>query len=200
MKNIILFFLTLSLHSCSTKLQNPPSPQAPSFSKEEMMKKIVEYATPGQKHQALEPLIGKWRIESKFWTDPKEEPVIDKGYANHYWILDGRYIKEDYEGSWNGQPFKGYGLIGYDKIKKEYTSTWIDNFSTSIMNATGSFCNKSNKLTMNTINSCPVSGQTIKGKNITKIIDKNQHIFEMYSLGPDGKEFKTGEITYLRIK
>lgn len=204
MKNILLSLLVLSLNSCATNIEKLPGAQlttkAPIYSKEEMIEKIIEYSTPTKEHQALEPLIGKWRTESKFWTNTKEEPLIEKGYANNYWILDGRYIKEDYEGSWNGQAFKGYGLIAYDKIKKEYTSTWIDNLSTSIMNSTGNFCTKSNKLTMNTVNSCPVSGQIIKGKNVTKIIDNDKHIFEMYSLEPNGNKIKTAEIIYRRIK
>ena len=203
MKKILLTTLITLLCSCSSQEIKAPditTPQAPTFTKEEVMKKIEEYATPGNEHQALSPLVGKWKIESKFWMEAGKEPIYDKGYANNYWVLDGRYIKEDYEGNWDGKPYKGYGFLGYDKVKKEYTSTWIDNFSTTIMTSKGSFCTKSNKLTMKTISSCPVSGHSLEGKNITRIIDNDNHILEMHNPGPDGKLMKTGELKYTRIK
>ena len=37
-------------------------------------------------------------------------------------------------------------------------------------------------------------------RNVTRVIDSNKHMFEMYEHGPDGKEFKTLEVTYLRKK
>ena len=83
---------------------------------------------------------------------------------------------------------------------REYTSNWIDNFSTGIMNASGSFCTKSNKLTMKTTNSCPVSGASIEGENITRIIDNDNHVFEMYSPGSDGEMMKIGELSFTRAK
>ena len=201
-KTLLIILTTLLLCSCSSKDIEAPevtTPQAPTFSKDQIMKKIIEYATPGNEHLALTPLIGKWKVESKSWMETSAEPVIDKGYANHYWVLDGRYIKQDYEGTWDGKPYKGYGFLGYDKIKKEYTSTWIDSFSTTIMNSKGSFCTKSNKLTMKTLSSCPVSGHTLEGKNITRIIDNNTHIFEVHNPNITGEMTKILEITYTRI-
>src|SRR5262245_53619246 len=48
---------------------------------EEMMKKAEAACTPGAAHQSLEPLVGDWKAEVKFWMTPDAPPTITKGTA-----------------------------------------------------------------------------------------------------------------------
>ena len=44
----------------------------------------------------------------------------------------------------------------------------------------------------------PMSGQTKRFKSVLRIVNKNKHVFDVYGTTPDGKEFKSAEVTYTR--
>jgi len=98
-----------------------------------MMEMMEKLGTPGEMHKKLEPFIGKFDVEAKFWMGPGVEPMSTKGVSTYEWILGGRYVAQHYEGDFMGQTFTGMGLYGYDNYNKEYVSTWIDSMSTTLM-------------------------------------------------------------------
>jgi len=182
-------------------MENPKeSENAPKLTDKQIMDAMTEAATPGVEHAALKPLVGHFSTTSKFWYDTRTPPEIIKGDARHYWILGNRYIREDFASTWQNKPYKGIGHIGYDKTKKKYFSLWMDTSSTGMMSSEGSYDSSSKTFTFNTIYTCPVEGIDKVGKTVTKIIDKNNHTFEMYDLRKDGAEVKMMEIEYKRKK
>ncbi|RIL10506.1 MAG: hypothetical protein DCC75_04210 [Proteobacteria bacterium] len=178
------------------KVQPPAMPQ---MTEQEMMEKFKEASTPGTEHAALKPLVGKWKTEAKWWKEPGKTPEVTKGSANHQWMLGKRFIKEEYKGKMMGQDFEGVGMLGYDNVKGRYVSTWTDSMSTGILTSEGSYDTGAKSLDMTAKFSCPMTGAEMTGRMLTRVIDENTHVFEMYNPGPDGKEFKSLEITYKRI-
>ena len=164
----------------------------------EMMKKWHEMATPGEAHKVLEHFIGDWDYTVKWWNAPGTEPEISTGDNESKWIMGGRFIESEAEGTSMGQKFEGMGIIGYDNVKKEYTSVWVDSMSPGMMTATGSYDAEKNQLIETGSYTDPMTGQEKSFRGVTTIIDKDNHTFEFYTEGPDGKEFRQMEITYKR--
>jgi hypothetical protein len=186
------------------KLADKPVGQAADEQMAETMKKWAEFATPGEFHKHLEPLVGKWDYEVHWQMSPDALPQTSKGSGEYKWIMDGRYLQQETVGPAEGpegKPMKGLGLTGYDNLKKQYFGTWIDNMGTGIMMGYGT-CDPAGKvITMTTESSDPMSGKASqKWRTVLRIESQDKHVFEMYGPGPDGKEFKQMEIVYTRAK
>ena len=166
---------------------------------EQVMQAWMKYAQPGEFHARLEPLVGHWTQTVKWWMAPDAPPVLGTGTYEYKWILGGRFLLQKVKGGPEEQPFEGLGLIGYDNFKKKYTSMWTDSMSTAIFTALGT-CDDSGKVfTFVGEHDDVFTGKpNQKFRAITRIVSKDKLIDEMYMKGPDGKEFKTLEITSTR--
>ncbi len=184
--------------------EKPAAGQPQDAAMAEMMKKMQEYATPGEHHKHLDAMAGKWDIVSHFWMQPDTPPEESKGTSELKWIFDGRYLQQtaDVPAQGPNQPaMKGLGMYGYDNAKKQYFSTWLDNMSTGMLIAWGT-CEQGGKvINMSGDYADPMTNQmNRKFRTVTRMVDKDKFVYEMYSPGPDGKEFKMMEIAYTRAK
>ncbi|MFN0118204.1 MAG: DUF1579 domain-containing protein [Elusimicrobiota bacterium] len=167
----------------------------------EAMMNAMKHGSPSENHKMLEPLIGNWTAEVKGWMEPNGKVEESKGLAKNWWVLGGRFVQEEFKGDWAGQPFEGMGLIGYDNIRGQYESIWLDNFMTGMMKFSGKYDATTKTFSSDGDFSCPMTGEKNKwARTETKIIDNDNHVYLSYSKGPDGKEFKNMEITYKRVK
>ncbi len=60
-----------------------------------MMVAWAKYATPGNYHDHLKPLVGTWATTSQYWTKPGADATVGQGTAVKKMIFDGRYLAED---------------------------------------------------------------------------------------------------------
>lgn len=169
------------------------------FAQDDMMKIWEAYMTPGQMHEMLAKQSGDWVFESKMWMDPNAEPEIYKGTATISMILGGRYQEMKTFGEMMGMQMEGRSITAYDNGKKEFISTWIDNFGTGLMLTTGKYDEATNSVVMTGKMYEPMSGTDMNVKTVGKFIDENKSTFEMYMIMGD-QEFKTMELTYTRKK
>jgi len=166
--------------------------------KADAAKNMEQAIAPGLAHKALEPFVGEWTAEVKAWMAPGQPPSLSKGTAKSTWILDGRYVQEEFTGDFMGQPFRGMSLTGYDNIRGKYRSVWVDNMSTTIVTSEGDLDAAGKVLTFNGDYACAMTGDKNKqAKLISRIVNKDKHVFEMHdpSLGANSKMM---EITYTR--
>ena len=176
---------------------DPASSATPNPAMEQAMK----LGSPGAAHRALDPLVGHFNATIRTWMKPGDPPMVSKGVSDNSWILDGRFVKQDYKGDWNGQPFQGLGLTGYDNLRAEYQSMWIDNMDTGMMTATGNFDATNSTLKQEGHFSCPITGEKDRWyRSELKIVNKDQQVYSSYGKDPTGKEFKGMEIVYTRAK
>lgn len=167
----------------------------------EDMKKWAQYSNPGDHHEQLEPIIGEWQETVRFWFAPGTEAVESASTSKAEWIMDGRWLKQEHDGSAMGQPFHGLGLLGYDNYREEYVSIWIDNMSTAAMITRGTHDPATNTITMTgTVDDFMAGKSDVALRTVTHWEDPDTVVFEIYAPGPDGKEFKTLEVTGRRVK
>src|SRR5260370_10479850 len=96
---------------------------------------------PGPEHKLLKDLAGTFDARVTVILAPAKN-LESKGVMKRQMVLDGRFLHEEYEGSFADRPFKGIGLSGYDTIKKKYVSVWADSMTNSIMTSEGTYDEK----------------------------------------------------------
>lgn len=160
--------------------------------------KTPAIAGPGPEHERLQALIGNWKAETKAWRRPDEPVEEGKGTVSNFWMLDGRFVGQEYKGRAQRPKYQGLGALGYDNIKKVYTSVWLDTMSTSIYTATGSCDESGNVFTLEGVYQDSVTGKPVKCRSITRIINRKEYSFELFKEGSDGKVFKALEVIYTR--
>ncbi len=175
--------------------------QQMSPEEQEMMQKWMAFATPGAPHQALaDHDAGKWTLAVKSWAVPGQPPETSAGTSEGEMILGGRYLLEHVNGTMMGRPFHGVNLVGYDNQNKEYRSVWVDDMGTGLMVSHGTMADDGKSVVMTGTTPDPMTGKDASFREVESWPDANTRLFEMYGTGPDGKEFKSMEITYTRQK
>jgi len=164
-----------------------------------MMKAMMDAATPGAAHKALDGMIGTWDTKVTSWMMPGMDPMVSTGTSENKWIMGGRYVEQRFKGDIMGMAFEGIGITGYDNVKKQYFGTWIDSMSTGMMTSVGTG-GDAKTMTFKGTFADPMSGKDVTCEEKMTVIDADHTTFEMWVPGPDGKMFKTMAIEYSRKK
>ena len=195
-----LFSVSLALLIAGPSTLRAADADKPAAPDAEAMKaKFAAYATPGAAHRVLDALAGSWDASVRMWQDPSTPPEESTGSSESRWIMGGRFLEQRFNGQFMGEPFEGIGLLGYDNIKQQYQSVWIDSMGTGMMTGTASYDPSTKTLTETGSHSCPITGGDRQFRSVTKFVDADTIQSEFYGPGPDGKEFKGMEITYKRL-
>ncbi len=173
-----------------------------------MMDKWMKSMTPGEQHKKLDYFVGDWDVTTKIWMGgPEAPPSETKGHATHKWVLDGRFLLEEFTGQMmmpdaSGQmkpiPHKGLGMTGYDNYRNMYVASWADNMGTAILTMAGAVDPSGKVFTFYGEMDEPmldIRGRTVK--YVTTIKDKDNHTFEIFDLHA-GPNYKVLQIDYRR--
>jgi hypothetical protein len=165
-----------------------------------MMEAWQKASTPGESHKKLDALVGTFDARVRSMVDPSKPPEDSVGTSVNSWVLGGRYVEQQYEGAFMGEPFNGIGFTGYDNVQKKYVSVWMDTAGTGMMWMTAA-PDKSGKAMAGSARIWdPVIGKPITVESTTIITDDDHHTFEMWGKAPNGKTTKLMEIHYTRKK
>jgi hypothetical protein len=167
---------------------------------EQMMAQWAQLNAKGPEHERFAKMVGTWDTEMKMWMAPGTEPMVSKGTARFELMLDGRYVRQDFQGEMMGKPFTGVAIDGYDRIKKKYVSIWMDSESTGIYVSEGLPAGNGTYVYYGEMDD-PMTGVHDKiAKSVARELSDDKLVFEMYDQPPGSDEFKTMEITYTRRK
>lgn len=171
--------LLLALGTVAVQDQKPLTPAAP---------------TPGPEHARLKKMEGIW---DAVMTEADGKKT--KGEMIYKMECGGLWLASDFKSTHMGQPFHGKGLDSYDAAKKKYVGVWVDSFLTTPLIVEGTYDDKT-KTSTSTGEASGPDGKPMKMKMITRHTDDDHETFEMYMVGPDGKETKGAVIEYTRRK
>ena len=178
-----------------------PAPAAGADKMAQMMALWQKNASPGENHKVLDAFAGDWENVMRNWMSPGQPPQESKGTNSNQWVYGGRFLKQEYKGPMMGMMFEGVGFTGYDNMKGEYVSVWLDNMSTGMMVSSPKYDAASKSLNEDGTMSCPGTGEKAMWyRSVWKSIDADHYSLEMYNKSPDGKEFKAMEIQCVRVK
>lgn len=193
MKKIILLITVLVLSVLSFNL----------FAQQQMdenaQKAWMAYMTPGDVHKMLAKSDGQWKEDVTWWMAPGTQPMQSTATCTNTMILGGRYQQSVNNGNMMGMPFEGIGLLGYDNAEKVFNYTWVDNMGTGTMNLKGTWDQSTKAINFTGSMIEPTTGKATSIRQVFTMIDDNSQLLEMYTNGPDGKEYKAMEIKFTRM-
>jgi hypothetical protein len=200
MKKFAMTVLFSSLALVFLTMQLQAQDAGAGIDQEEMMKKWQAFMTPGDEHALLKEREGTWNMTVKMWMDPSAPPTVSEGTSVLKMIMGGRYLVDHTKSTFDGMPFEGMSVVGYDNMKKKFVSNWIDNMGTGIMSGQGTYDKSTKTLNYEMMGPDVMSGKYEKMRSVEKLLSKDEWVAEMFRVLPDGKEIKSMEITYKRVK
>jgi hypothetical protein len=174
----------------------PPPPM------DDSMMKLMQAISPNENHKKLEMFLGTWDVASSFWVDgPDKPPTSDRGGAKITWALGGRFLRQEFKGTFMGMPMEGLGFNGYDNLRKAYTMFWIDNTSTAMSTGTGQFDATGTVLTMTgKMDDAMTDRKDVDVKHVLRKTEPDRFVYEIYEVPAKGPEVKMGVIVYQKAK
>jgi hypothetical protein len=191
------FILALSI---SLLVGLAPWPQQSQQDQQKAMEAYMKMMATNENHAHLGQFAGDWNVTSKGWMMPGQEPQTGQNTARAEMILGGRFLKMEFKGTMFGQPFEGLQIIGYDNLKKKFITFWIDNSSTAFFLTEGTLDSSTKTMTETGLWPDPMTGGTMGVKGVTRLVSPDEFSYEMFMVGPDGKEFKSLENRCARKK
>ena len=199
MRYRILTATVLVAITATIALADDPKPQTAADG-QAAMAAMMKAATPGDAHKKLGSMVGTFNCDVKMFMGPGAPPAAGGGVSENSWALDGRWVQQQFTGTFMGMPFRGIGYTGYDNIKKQYVGTWMDTMTTAMMVSSGKAEPDGKSFTFTSSMDDPMTGKSSPIKEKVTIVDDDHHTLEMWGAGPDGKMFKMMEIAYSRKK
>ena len=172
----------------------------PGMDPQKMMADWMTLSKPGSPHALLKTIEGTYTTVSRVWMDPAAPPAESNGTATFKTVLGGRFLQQDYQGTMMNMPMSGIGMMGYDNFRHQYTSTWCDSMSTSILTMTGGMSQDGKTITMFGTMDEPTTkqvGKTVKW--VTRLVSADKLVFESWEVECD-TPMKVFEIEYTRAK
>jgi hypothetical protein len=165
------------------------------------MAQLMAKTMPSENHRKLDGYVGQWDVTTKYWMAPGMPPQINQGTSEIKWILDGRFLQENFQSvmQMGDEPatFKGFGLTGYDNIKQQYVGIWADTMSTSVIESAGHIDQSTGALVLISHFDDPMTGDPTTMRTVFTIISDTEALMEAFK--PLGEqEFKCLEIAYTR--
>ena len=164
------------------------------------MEAYMKMAATNENHAHLGQFAGEWNVTTTAWMEPGAPPQKSQGTSHAEMILGGRFLKMNFKGTMLGQPFEGIQIAGYDNMKKKFVTFWIDSTSTAFFLTEGTLDAAAKTTTETGDWPDPVTGKTMGVKSVTKLVGPDEYTYEMFMIGPDGKEFKSMEYVAVRKK
>ena len=166
------------------------------------MQKLIEKGSPSEQHQILASLSGIWDYDLKYWSKKGSEPQLSNGTVDNKMVLGDRFLSSKINIILNigGQsiPYEGWLFLGYDTIKKAYTSILIDTMHTGITEGEGQYNRKTKTLVEKGMFTHPLMDKEHTYRSEIQFTNSNTYKETVFIKDSGGKEFKVLELDFHR--
>jgi Protein of unknown function (DUF1579) len=161
-----------------------------------MMAAAKKYTAVGDNHKVLERFLGEWEIET---TVLMAGAKPEKGTANFRWLIDGRWMLAESNGTMMGMPMRTFSIIGYDNFKMSFVSASVNSFDTALATAEGDLDPSGQALlSYGTIDEYLTGEHDKMVKYIWRFLGKDEMVLEVHDLPIGENNTKVVEIRYRR--
>ena len=166
---------------------------------EAIMADIMRLATPGQEHAELAKGAGKWNVNGKSYAGPGGEVMDMIATCEAEMIMGGRYRIEHFSSSFDGHPFEGMLIAGFDNLSGQHWSIWMDNMRTSYQADSGGMTDEGVLETHGTMRDS-MTPEGRPSRTTVKRHNDDHYSMKMYDSLPDGSEWLAMELEYKRAE
>lgn len=148
---------------------------------QEMVRRMKLAMALTEQHAALADRIGDWDVDMKIVGGGNV-----KGTAKIGWLFKGRWLKMELNvPGFMGRTLEAFVVMGYDKVKKAHVAMYCDSLSPSLATMTGPVVDPTKKTqVMYGTHDEYLTGELDKPiKYVTRLINKDKWIFEVWDLG-----------------
>jgi hypothetical protein len=153
---------------------------------------------PGAEHQALDWMTGQWTATATQWREANATPMEFRGMLNSTWVLDQRFLRNEFLSDKEGMPFQGVSFIGYNPAGGEYQGVWMDTTSNEIAHSTGEWNAGTKTLTLNGEFTDPQTNQKMTTRTEARQESPDRFTWEMFNTPQGGTEFKSLQIVFTK--
>ncbi|MBL0922031.1 MAG: DUF1579 family protein [Phycisphaerales bacterium] len=168
-----------------------PAMQLPAGWTEADMEACMLAGIPGEMHAELMKSVGVWHGKGSMWMGAGMDPMSVECTNTITSTMDGRYIVLDMQSEVPGMgAFTGHGIYGFDNTTQKLVGSWIDNYSTGIMQGEGTLSADRKVITMSFRYTCPITKKPATMREVETITGPNSRTLEMFATDPkSGKEY-----------
>lgn len=151
-----------------------------------------------EEHANLKMSTGKWTVSGQCWMDPSMPGTEMNGTAERKSVLGGYYVEETFRGEFMGHAFEGRMLQGYDTVRKQHVSIWMDSTSPVMSVSRGTM--EDGKLTLTGEDPDMMSGMLRATRTEVTHNGPDECRITMFCANAEGKMGKSMDFTYRRMK
>lgn len=168
-------------------------------SMQEMQERTREATTPGEHHEALARFVGEWDVEIAMLM-PGSPEQRSQGTATYEWLMEGRWLSQRIVGSIFGGEYESFSIIGFDNYAKNHVLVTVSSMDTAMNMARGLVVDPEGDVTAmyGTLDEYTTGEVHKPYKVVTRIIDDDSHVTEIWDLGIGTDGAKVLEFTYSR--
>lgn len=163
------------------------------------MVQMMELATPGQQHADLMALAGDWEVRYRYRMGADAPWEESTATMKQQVAVGGRWLIGKWNGSIAGMQFDGLQIMGYDKLRGEYVSHWLDSMSTWMVSSAGNYTS-ANELDMRGSMVDAITPEGRPYRSVTTFLGADGYRTVMYDTIPPHGEIPVMEMTFSRKK
>jgi hypothetical protein len=181
--------------------QQPPPGQPSPEDMKKMFEQAKKFTEPSEAHRKLAEHLGKWDVEWKMTMGPGPGTAVGKCKAEVSWLIEGRFTKMEMTGTFMQQPFKSFGISGYDNFKQAYVRAGVDSMNTFMLTAQGKVTQDGRTLIWYGTMDEYLTGENDKMvKYVDRSIDADHFVEEVHDLAIGEENTKVVELSFTRAK
>jgi hypothetical protein len=160
--------------------------------------RAVRSDEPGPVHNRLNRLVGNWDVALQYTLGDKQH--AGKATCEAKWILEGRFVQQDYQSRFQGKPFHVLQLLGYDNQRRKTIEIMMDNLGTGLMHNEGSISDDGKVISNLGEGLDPLTSKPYKLRTVTTIVDNDHFTLEWFRTNVGAKEEKVVRMAHTRTK
>lgn len=153
--------------------------------------------TPGQEHKVFDIMQGSWDVSLKIPIG-NDKYIDGKTFCKAEWVMDGRFMRLEYNSTFQGKPLTVVRYLGFDCYKNKYTETHFESTHTDMMSSEGTISPDGKTITCWGNHVDVAVNKSVKVRTVTTFVDNDTFILEMIYTDTDGKDVKTVTLTHKR--
>lgn len=152
---------------------------------------IRQHALAQSPMNELKKYTGTWKAAVTMWMMPSDPPMVDTLVVQNEMMMNDLFFTSKYSGTMMMMNYEAVRTIGYDVVKKKFTSTFIDDMNSGIDYKEGIANGKTIELLGTKPD--PITGKNLSTRDLITFMDASHMNIQQFEM-LDGNERKTLEI------